>query len=422
MIVNLFVLVTVGSYWLYLVSTNRRGRGIDNFSSLPVRWVVTANREGLTVNTYSERHTVTLTKPALRQLRDKVMTGNMTALLASVNNKSLSVRGWTLEPEDVPFARNDNPTDDGYVYRMFVKVNFSREDGKAPSKTELASIVRTMATRSSQPAFGSWTVSGVDEDTYVMVDDDDISANINADLIGYSETDIPVDWDDYFGHLFGLGSHIKRVRKALEAGISSDWRNRFHCALVGPPGCGKSDICRSIKEALGEDAVIEFDGTATTAAGAIKELSEREILPRIIVIEEIEKAPEATMQFLLGVLDLRAEIRKTTARATIQRDTKLFCIATVNNVELFHKLQAGALASRFTNEIHFSRPSRETLALILSREVSKVDGDVKWIDPALDYCDEHGITDPRQVIAIALCGGDDLLDGTYQKMLDDTEG
>jgi hypothetical protein len=422
MIVNLLVLVSVGLWWLYLVATDRRYRGIDSLSPSPHTVVIATNREGHQVNTYSETHSIALTKPALRQLRDKVMISNLTALLASVNNKSLSVRGWTLEPESDPITRDDNPTDDGYIYTMTVVARFSRDDGKAPGKTEFASIVRTMGTRSGQPAFGSWTVTRVDGDDYVITDEDDISANINADLIGYTETDIPVDWEDYFGHLFGLGSHIKRVRKALEAGISSNWRNRFHCALVGPPGCGKSDICRSIKDALGEDAVIEFDGTATTAAGAIKELAEREILPRVIVIEEIEKAPEATMQFLLGVLDLRAEIRKTTARATIQRDTKLFCIATVNNVDLFHKLQAGALASRFTNEIHFSRPSRETLALILSREVSKVDGNPKWIDPALDYCDAHSITDPRQVIAIALCGGDDLLTGEYQKMLDDTEG
>jgi hypothetical protein len=372
---------------------------------------------------YTETHTVEFEKPAQRQLRDKVIANNLTALLASTNNKSLAVRGWTVNAEynDSPcWDRKDNPNDDGYVYTLFVRVDFTREDGHAPGKTELAAIVRTMATRASQPAFGKWTLARVDSDGYVAVAEDDLDANIGD--IGYTETDIPEDWDAYFSHLFGLNSHIRRVRKALEAGMSSNWANRFHCALIGPPGCGKSDIARSIQAALGEDAVIEFDGTATTAAGAIKELAELEILPRIIVIEEIEKAPEATMQFLLGVLDLRAEIRKTTARGSIQRNTKLFCIATVNNNELFEKLQAGALASRFTNKIHFDRPTRETLSLILTREIAKVDGSEKWIAPTLDYCDEHGITDPRQVIAIALCGGDDLLTGEYQAMLDETEG
>jgi MoxR-like ATPase len=165
---------------------------------------------------------------------------------------------------------------------------------------------------------------------------------------------------------------------------------------------------------------MEFDATATTAAGAIKELAEREILPRVLVVEEIEKADEKSLAFLLALCDLRGEIRKTTARATIQRDTKLLVIATVNNVELFQKLQAGALASRFANKIGFSRPSREQLAMILEREVSKIDGDSRWIKPALDYCEERDITDPRQVIALCLCGRDMLITGEYQEMLKDT--
>jgi AAA domain (dynein-related subfamily) len=374
---------------------------------------------------YTETHTAKFVKPALRQLRDRVIASNVTALLAATNNRSLAVRGWTVsaaagENQEPRVLRQDNPNDDGYIYELFIRIHFEREDGEAPKKTELQSIVRQLASRSVQPAFGKWTLATVDDDEYVPMAEDDLDANVSD--LGYTETDIPEDWDAYFTHLFGLDSHIKRVRKALEAGMSSEWRNRFHCALIGPPGCGKSDIARSIKEALGDEAVIEFDATATTGAGAIKELSELEILPRVIVFEEIEKAPEAAMQFLLGILDLRAEIRKTTAKGSIQRNTKLFCIATVNNEELFEKLQSGALASRFTNKIHFDRPSRETLSLILTREIAKVDGDKRWIGPTLDYCDSHDITDPRQVIAIALCGGDDLLTGEYQKMLDETEG
>jgi MoxR-like ATPase len=207
---------------------------------------------------------------------------------------------------------------------------------------------------------------------------------------------------------------------ALEAGLLSAWNHRFHCALIGPPGCGKSDIAGSFKAALGEEAVLEFDATATTAAGAIKELAEREILPRVLVVEEIEKSDEKALSFLLAVLDLRAEIRKTTARATIQRDTKLFAIATVNNHELFGKLNAGALSSRFSNKIWFKRPSRETLELILQREVQKVSGDFAWISPALDWCDEMCITDPREVITICLCGRDKLITGDYQEMLRQT--
>jgi MoxR-like ATPase len=165
---------------------------------------------------------------------------------------------------------------------------------------------------------------------------------------------------------------------------------------------------------------MEYDATATTAAGAIKDLSEREILPRVIVVEEIEKADEKALSFLLALCDLRGEIRKTTARATIQRDTKVLVVATVNDVPLFEKMLAGALASRFANKIWFKRPSRETLSRILVREIRKINGDPAWVSPALDYCEERGVTDPRQVIALALCGRDMLVSGAYQKMLSET--
>jgi hypothetical protein len=379
---------------------------------------------------YSETHKVTFTKPALRSLRDKVIESNATTLFASVNTKSMTVRGWTVEANLIPIVNEQslafwrqlaNKDDDGYVYEMYVTVTFAREDDKKPSSNEFAGILRTMYQRAQQPAFGKWTLSTVDDKPYVVPgDDDDISSNINADLVGYSDVEIPDNWDDNFEHLFGVESHIKRIRGAIEAGIMSQWSNRFHCALIGPPGCGKSDTAQNIKRALGDDAVMEFDATATTAAGAIKELAEREILPRIMIVEEIEKADEKALAFLLAVCDLRGEIRKTTARATIQRNTKVFVIATVNNLELFEKLQAGALASRFANKIFYRRPSRDQLAMILTREVGKIDGDERWIKPALDYCEDHGITDPRMVIALCLCGRDELITGEYQKMLADT--
>ena len=70
--------------------------------------------------------------------------------------------------------------------------------------------------------------------------------------------------------------------------------------------------------------------------------------------------------------------------------------------------------------VFFEKPGREVLSQILHREIQKDGGDPEWVKPALDYCEEHGIDDPRRVIAICLTGADDLLSGEYQKMMDAT--
>lgn len=388
------------------------------------------------IETRTAHHEVDLWKGAARNLQAKVIESNLRNLCDSVNSRALQVRGWRVEPRvvnigsefrprestwnqrqniwNIPEWREANP-DAAYRYEMYLQIDYKGE--RDPERNEFNAILRTINTRCVQPGFGRWELAQVDGEPYVPPSGDD---PISADAIGYAPILIPDDWDSYFDHLYGLDSHIARVRRAIEAGSLSDWNNRYHCALVGPPGCGKSDICQSLKRALGEDAVLEFDATATTAAGAIKELTERDILPRILIVEEIEKADEKAMSFLLSVLDLRSQIRKTTARATVQRDTKLFAIATVNDVPLFERLQAGALASRFSNTIWFKRPDRAQLEKILMREVVKIEGDLGWIEPALDYCEQMGISDPRKVTALCLCGRDMLLDGSYQQMLKDT--
>jgi ATPase family associated with various cellular activities (AAA) len=380
------------------------------------------------MKTYTETHTVTFVKPAKRSLRDDVITGNFTALFNSILSKSMTVRGWSITEavRDTDtgasfYTREESgEAEFPYTYRAFALVTFSREDGKTPNADELASFIRTLYTRAGQPNFGKWNLAELDGKPYEVSDEDGISGNITSEMIGYVDVSIPEDWESYFAHLYGRNAHIGRIRGAIEAGITSDFNNRFHCALVGPPGCGKSDICRSLQKALGEEAVMEYDATAMTGAGAIKDLSEREILPRILVVEEIEKADEKSLAFLLGLMDMRGEIRKTTARTKIQRDTKLLVIATVNNYEKFKSMNAGALESRFSNKLGFSRPSREQLAMILTREVAKINGNTDWIKPTLDYCEDHSITDPRQVISLALCGRDAWLDGSYAEMLAET--
>lgn len=228
---------------------------------------------------------------------------------------------------------------------------------------------------------------------------------------------IPEDWRDYYSHIFGLDDQIYIVVKTIQAFIESNYRNRFHITLYGPPGCGKTEIVRATKAMLGSDNVIEYDATATTAAGAIGDLANKDDSPRILVTEELEKADETSMRWLLGALDQRAELRKVTARTNINKKLKILTIATVNDKKLFDKAMAGALSSRFALKLHCPRPSREIHKQILTREIERFDGNIAWANKAIDLADELGTTDPRMVTALCMVGGEDLLSGEFQRRL-----
>lgn len=237
----------------------------------------------------------------------------------------------------------------------------------------------------------------------------------------YAKAEIPEDWRKHFDHLYERDDQIEIVLSALKAGIESNFTDRYHCCLVGPPAGGKSDLLKGLKEILGNDAVLEYDATATTQAGAIKDLAERAEVPRVLLIEELEKVDENSLRWLLGVLDHRGEIRKTNFKVQIHKEIRMLCICTVNDYNLFLDMMYGALASRFPNHVYCPRPGRAVLKKILEREVARVKGKTKWIEPTLDYAEKKGITDPRRVISICLCGRNDLLNGSYQKRLDNTD-
>jgi len=119
-------------------------------------------------------------------------------------------------------------------------------------------------------------------------------------------------------------------------------------------------------------------------------------------------------------MDQRGEIRKRTARKNIQKDTKMICIATANDEEKLKSIRSGALYSRFSNKIYFSRPTREVRAMILQREIDKIikrgeEASSKWIEPTLDLAETLDTTDPRELINLMLCGQDALLDGSFQR-------
>lgn len=353
---------------------------------------------------------VTLSRGNKRQIQVGPMEDHFqNQILPGINNKRTAVQGYRVELAMVgkgdlsqghTSVRTDGPAfytlkgnaRSGYQGEVFVHVVWTRDEGEGDFD-RVRLIVKSLNTKALQKG---WEVSQFEGEDWIPPDE--ILGNISEEA-GYVTVALPEqkEWEAHISHLIGLDEKWEAIRGAIEAGLVSDWEDRQNVALIGPPGCGKSDMLRSLKRALGEDAVLEFDATSMTTAGVIKLLEERTVLPRCVFVEEIEKSPKDSTNFLLALADLRAEIRKTTHRDNIQRDINVLVVCTVNGKKLFFERASGALASRFTNKLYFKRPNRDMLKRILEREVAKIKGDLNWIDPVLDWCDETNETDPRAV-------------------------
>jgi len=226
---------------------------------------------------------------------------------------------------------------------------------------------------------------------------------------------------DHFDHIFERAPHILRVYSAIETAVQTDLHSRNHCVLYGPPGVAKSEILLSFGKMMGKEnvAYMKFDATSMTQAGVLRILTGSGILPPVLIVEEIEKTSDKDLRWLLGLLDKRGEVRQTNFNVgNRMRNAKMLCLATVNDMELFRQVMSGALASRFSNQIYCSRPTKAVIRMILAREIKLIDGKEEWIDPAIEFCfNKMGWNDPRQIIPVCVCGKDRLLDGSYQEAI-----
>jgi SpoVK/Ycf46/Vps4 family AAA+-type ATPase len=247
---------------------------------------------------------------------------------------------------------------------------------------------------------------------------DDSSNDINttkeattAELLAF-----PENIKEYFSHIYERDLHITEILGAIGLARDTDMRMREHVLLYGYPGCAKTELIQTIPEIFGEVAVKELDATALTKAGAERMLLESPQVPKIILLEELEKTIEGNLPWLLAVLDTRGKITKTNARMDVSRLTRCLVIATVNDVDKFKNFQSGALYDRFCHRLYCPLPSRELLQKILLREVVNIPGgDPAWIEPAIEYALEVENTyQVRRVLAIMALGRDRLITGEYQ--------
>lgn len=340
---------------------------------------------------------ITLEKTTLRRINPALLRRQIEEIL----EKGLKGKNWGVD--HIPSFIDPSVTGNGYKYEVNVLIQRNSDSpNEARELMSIKDIIFKIA-----PKSGGWSLPGYTPNSGL------ITTN-NIDIIA----DIPIEKGMHFANLYGLDSQIDVLLSSLQVAKDTKYEKRFHVCLHGKPGCGKSAILQATKEMVGEQGVIEFDGTQTTAAGAISVLMSADILPPLLIIEEIEKVPDAAFMWLLSALDGRAEIRKITNWGTQQRKMPFVCVATVNDLKLFESRHDGAMASRFAHKLYCPRPTEEIVRRVLRREVDSMSGDPSWIEPALRYCvDKEGNLDPRRIIAVCLTGREKLLDGSFQRDL-----
>lgn len=233
----------------------------------------------------------------------------------------------------------------------------------------------------------------------------------------------------HFRGIYEREPHARMIHKSMAAYVESNGERRSHILLEGPPACCKTILFSRFKEFYeqegdGVERVAFVDGPTMSKAGLenwILQMVLADNLPEVICIEEIEKQNMDNLLTLLSIMG-SGYIMRTNARiGRVKEIAKCLVWATCNDKQLLRRFRDGALWSRFTHKLHCGRPSRELMRRILSDEVSKIGGDMRWVDAIDSFCyDEiaqitgQQILDPREILGF-LDGQDSLLDGTYQE-------
>jgi energy-coupling factor transporter ATP-binding protein EcfA2 len=331
-------------------------------------------------------------------------------LITSLANRSLMANWSTRTAKIIPQTTNE-----GNV--CICTVTFAKKSGHlSAAESQWPKIQDKIIHYLQSPKFNGWQL--LSEDGQILAENNAMAPANKAEETRNYFMEVNLEKGNNFDHIYDREAQILLTHSAIEAAIKTDLKKRFNCVLYGPPGCGKSQILLSIGKMLGKEgeAYLKFDATSTTEAGAQRLLLESDWIPPVLIVEEIEKANENSLRWLLGLCDDRGEVRKTNYRIGHNaKEVKMLVLATVNNMTLFDNLLAGALSSRFPNKIYCERPNRDVMKQILEREVKSVEGNESWIEPTLNFCmDELGWNDPRKLIPVCLQGRDRLLDGSYQ--------
>lgn len=333
---------------------------------------------------------------------------------------TLTARGWEVRKPELAIA-NDGTKQVAIVVLNLHRYGQRDRDFTGTTATQWETICRKML---RQCRTYGWEVNNP-EDSSVEVTSIPAEAVATAvasgeisDFAGAGIINIPDNWGEHFSHIYDRHDQIAEIVASIQTAKDTDMKIRNHCMLYGPAGCGKSEVGITLEKMFGEDVVLKLDATNTTKAGAENLILERDIIPPILILEELEKCNEANLPWLLGIMDDRGEVIKTNARiGTVRRKAPMLVICTINNLKKFEEFQEGALVNRFNVPLYFPTPDEDLLRKILLREVAKIPGGrLEWIEPALRFgLDVEKTFHARRLKAIMTNARDSLLDGSYQE-------
>lgn len=211
-----------------------------------------------------------------------------------------------------------------------------------------------------------------------------------------TEKTVPLNFDPsgFFDHLIDREPHVNIVTSAIAAMIASGLKSRFHVLVTGPEGAGKTDFLRAVANMVGEGNYKFIDGPAD----APRQLNTA--VP-IVLVDDLDRFSDDRFNWLPNAM------------------AQSLVIASASSLDKLSTRLSGAVMKQFVMRAPMPAPDVDLLTRILQRDIKTVQGDTKWIEPAINYCIlRDGKLLPQRVRAVCLTGRNGLLDSTFQKSLD----
>lgn len=227
------------------------------------------------------------------------------------------------------------------------------------------------------------------------------------------------NWQQHFQQFVNLDSQLELIMSAVETAIGTQFTDRCHALVYGPPGCGKSEVLRTLCNLIGQHHAKFFHAPSLTKAGAEEYLLSENECASIIVLDELDKAPPDVGTAWLQLMSDSPEMNKTDARnGHRSRERRVLVIAAVNDPERLSKRLSSALFDRLALRVFFPPPTPADLQRILEAEADRSGIDRRCVTEVLRYAGNvEGIKQLRSLVGLLRAGRNRWLDGQYAQHL-----